>query len=64
MAKSKPKSKAGRKPSPLAKRYQIRCSPAELQAWEARAKALGFASASAWIQRLANAELGSPIPTP
>lgn len=42
------------------KRYMIRCSEADLQAWEQRATELGFASAGAWLQRLANQALAHP----
>lgn len=41
------------------KRYQIRCKVADLARWEARARELGYASAGAWIQRVANEALKS-----
>jgi hypothetical protein len=46
------------KSKPATKRYMIRCSPEEFELWEARARELGYASAGAWMQRIANDAIG------
>lgn len=55
-----PKRKpVGKKPAAM-KRYMIRCSVTDLQAWEAKARELGYASAGAWMQRIANQAIQTP----
>jgi hypothetical protein len=41
----------------LTERFQIRCSPADIEAWKAAAATAGHASVGAWIRKAANTAL-------
>lgn len=47
-------------PPELSKRYQIRCSPKDVEAWESRAAQLGYPGASSWIRKVLNDALKQP----
>lgn len=50
------------KKKPESTRYMIRCKTTDLDAWDERAKSLGFASAGAWLASLGNAEIARAKP--
>lgn len=48
-------------PKELSSRFQIRCAPDDIEAWEARAQAMGYGGASAWIRKVLADALKQPV---
>lgn len=48
-------------PPELSKRFQIRCTPQDIELWTERAVQLGYGSVGAWLRKTANDALKQSV---